>query len=42
MSQLKNKSILVVGGTGFIGINLIKKLLKIGSKVTCLYLKKKI
>ncbi len=41
MNQLKNKSILVVGGTGFIGINLIKKLLKIGSKVTCLYLKKK-
>ena len=41
MLQLKNCSILVVGGTGFIGINLVKKLLKLGSKVTCLSLKKK-
>jgi len=41
MFQLKNSSILVVGGTGFIGINLVKKLLKIGAKVTCLSLNKK-
>ena len=41
MLQLKNSSILVVGGTGFIGINLVNKLLKIGAKVTCLSLKKK-
>ena len=40
MSQLKNSTILVVGGTGFIGINLIKKLLSLGSKVTCLSLNK--
>ena len=41
MVQLKNSSILVIGGTGFIGINLVKKLLKLGSKVTCLSLKRK-
>jgi nucleoside-diphosphate-sugar epimerase len=41
MYQLKNSSILVIGGTGFIGINLIKKLLTIGAKVTCLSLKSK-
>ena len=41
MYQLKNSSILVIGGTGFIGINLIEKLLVHGSKVTCLSLKKK-
>ena len=41
MFQLKNSSILVVGGTGFIGINLVKKLLKVGAKVTCLSLNKK-
>ena len=39
--QLKNSSILVVGGTGFIGINLVIKLLKLGAKVTCLSLKRK-
>ncbi len=41
MTRLKNSSVLVVGGTGFIGTNLIKKLVKIGSKVTCLSLKKR-
>ena len=41
MVQLKNSSILVIGGTGFIGTNLVKKLLKLGSKVTCISLKKK-
>ena len=41
MNQLKNSSILVIGGTGFIGINLVKGLLKLGSKVTCISLKKK-
>ena len=42
MHQFKNKSILVIGGTGFIGINLVKKFLQLGAKVTCLSLKKKI
>ena len=41
MAQFKNRSILVVGGTGFIGTNLVKKLLKLGSKVTTLSLKRK-
>lgn len=41
MLQLKNSSILVVGGTGFIGTNLVKKLLRLGSKVTCLSLRRK-
>ena len=40
MIQLKNSSILVIGGTGFIGKNLVIKLLRIGAKVTCLSLKK--
>ena len=42
MAQLKIRSILVVGGTGFIGTNLVKKLLKLGSKVTTLSLKRKL
>ena len=41
MLQLKNNSILVLGGTGFIGINLVKRFLKLGAKVTCLSLKRK-
>ena len=41
MHQFKNKSILVIGGTGFIGINLVKKFLQLGAKVTSLSLKKK-
>ena len=40
MLQFKNNSILVIGGTGFIGANLIKRFLKFGAKVTCLSLKK--
>ena len=41
MVIFKNKSILVVGGAGFIGINLVKKILQLGAKVTCLSLKRK-
>ena len=41
MVTFKNNSILVVGGTGFIGTNLVKKLLKYDAKVICLSLKKK-
>ena len=41
MLQFKNSSILVIGGTGFIGTNLVKRFLKFGAKVTCLSLKKK-
>ena len=41
MLQLNNSSILVIGGTGFIGTNLVKRLLKFGAKVTCLSLQRK-
>ena len=41
MFQFKNRSILVIGGTGFIGINLVKNFLVLGAKVTCLSLIKK-
>ena len=38
---MKKKSILIIGGTGFIGTNLTKKVLKLGWNVTCLSLGKK-
>ena len=40
MTQFKNSSILVIGGTGFIGINFVKRILEHGAKVTCLSLTK--
>ena len=41
MSFFKNKRVLIAGGTGFIGTNQVKKLLKLGAKVTSLSLKRK-
>lgn len=40
MIQFKNSTILVIGGTGFIGTNFVKKVLNYGAKVTCLSLTK--
>ena len=41
MATIDNPHLLVIGGTGFIGTNLVKKLLKLGAKVTSLSLKRK-
>jgi len=41
MGKVKRKTILVIGGTGFIGSNFIKKILNLGWNVTCLSLSKK-
>ena len=39
MDSLKEKTLLVVGGTGFIGTALLKKANKLGMKTTSLSLK---
>jgi len=41
VEKIKNKKILIVGGTGFIGTHLVKKCLDIGLKVTSLSLNKR-
>ena len=40
MEKIIKPKLLVIGGTGFIGTNLVRKLLKLGAKVTSLSLKR--
>ena len=41
LNYYKNKKILVTGGTGLIGVPLVKKLVRLGAKVSVVSLDKK-